>query len=393
MRSRRPAWLTRNVAVLSLVSFTQDAASELLYPLLPLLLTVVLGAPAAVVGITEGVAEGAAALTKYLSGTYSDRVGRKPLVMLGYGMAAAGKVVVAAATIWPWVVAGRVVDRLGKGVRGAPRDALLAEDVPPAALGRVFGFHRAADTLGAVVGPLVALVILVATGNDIRLAIWIAVIPAVLSAGLVLLASEHDTHAATASPSRTVGVDRPPLPSDFRRVVTVLVLFSVVNFPDALLLLRISELGFSATSVTVAYVLANLVYTLVSYPAGALSDRWPRSRVYALGLMCFAAGYVGLGLVGHSWLVFVLVAIYGGFNGFTDGVAKAWVTSLVPATTRGRAQGVFQGLSGGAVLVAGVWAGLAWDGGPGSGVVPLLLAGGVATLAAVWMLTGGRRLG
>jgi len=390
---KRPAWLSRNVAVLSLVSLAQDAASELLYPLLPLLLTVVLGAPAVAVGLTEGVAQGSAALTQYLAGKYSDRIGRKPLVTSGYGLAAVGKVLVAAAWIWPVVLVGRVVDRFGKGIRGTPRDALLAEGVPANSLGKVFGFHRTADTLGAVIGPLVALAILAATNNNIRLALWIAVVPALLSVMLTLFAREDQTAAVVASdPTVHTAVHR-RLPIEFRRVVIPLTVIAVVNFPDALVLLRISDLGFSAVVVTAAYVVYNLVYTAVSYPAGSLSDRWPRSRVYAVGLACFAIGYLGLGLASATWVVFVLMAIYGGFNGFTDGVGKAWISTLVPREVRGHAQGVFQGLNGGAILFAGVWAGLLWDVGPGAGVVPLLISGSVAVVACAWLATFGRRLG
>jgi len=388
----RPQWLTRNVGVLSAVSLTQDAASELLYPLLPIVLTVVLGAPAAVVGVVEGVAEGAAALFKYLSGKYSDRVGRKPLVGTGYGLAAVGKVIVAAAAVWPVLLVGRVVDRVGKGIRGAPRDALLAENVRPSELGRVFGFHRAADTLGAVIGPLAALAILAATNDNVPLALWIAVIPATLSVLLVFFTRDDVSGVAIRHDQVARAATKQPLPKAYVEVVTVLVLIALANFPDALVLLRVSEIGFSATGVVATYVVYNLVYAVVSYPAGALSDRWPRSRVYAVGLVCFAVGYVGLGLVDGGLLVFVLMAVYGGFNGFTDGVGKAWISALVPTAVRGRAQGVFQGLSGGAVLVAGLWAGLAWTSGPGDGVVPLILAGSVAGLAAVWMLTLGRRL-
>ncbi|HYP95060.1 MAG TPA: MFS transporter, partial [Mycobacterium sp.] len=173
-------WLTRNVRVLSAVSFLQDAASELLYPLLPIYLTSVLGAPAAVVGAVEGAAEGAASLTKLAAGPLGDRFARRPLIATGYGMAALGKVVVAAAAAWPGVLAGRVVDRLGKGIRGAPRDALLVVDIDAAARGRVFGFHRAMDTLGAVVGPLLGLAGYELFDHQIPPLLWVAVVPAVL---------------------------------------------------------------------------------------------------------------------------------------------------------------------------------------------------------------------
>ncbi|MCZ3388067.1 MAG: MFS transporter [Actinomycetia bacterium] len=385
--------MTRNVTVLSAVSLAQDAASELLYPLLPILLTTILGAPAAVVGVVEGVAEGAAAVMKYLSGRWSDRSGRKPWIAVGYGLAAVGKVIVAAAAIWPVVLVGRVVDRTGKGIRGAPRDALLADGVEKSQLGRVFGFHRAADTLGAVIGPLVGLAVLTFAGGNIKVALWVAVVPAVLSVALVVLVREparpEVAHrgVAPAAAGTAAPLAGGPLPPEFTRVVTVLTMIALVNFPDALVLLRLSEFGFSATGVVASYVLYNLVYTLVSYPAGALSDRLPQARVYALGLVCFAIGYVGLGLADNASMMVVLLCVYGGFNGFTDGVGKAWISGLVAPAVRGRAQGVFQGLMGGSVLVAGLWAGLAWQLGPGNGVVPLIIAGSVAAVAVpvVWI--------
>ncbi|MDP4013445.1 MAG: MFS transporter [Candidatus Nanopelagicales bacterium] len=402
--SRHP-WLTRNLIVLSAVSLAQDAASEMLYPLLPILLTSVLGAPAVVVGLVEGVAEGASALVKYLSGRASDHVGRKPLVAAGYGLAALGKVVVAASFVWPLVLVGRVIDRVGKGTRGAPRDALLVEDMPATAMGRAFGFHRAADSLGAVIGPLAGLAVLAATGGDIRIALWVAIVPACISVLLVALTREHrrpkakprptrpEESAARTSPAKTSRVKRSPLSRQFRIVVVVLALFALVNFPDALVLLRVSELGFSAAGVVAVYVVFNLSYAAISLPAGALADRWPKSRVYALGLVCFAIGYIGLGLTDGGWVVVPLFLIYGGFAAFTDGVGKAWISVLVPADVRGRAQGILQGLSGGAVLIAGLWAGLLWGVGAGSGTLPLLLSGAVAAVAAVALWTAGRRLG
>lgn len=399
MSRRRPSWLTRNVVVLSLVSLSQDAASELLYPVLPLLLTGVLAAPPVVVGIVEGVANAAAAATTYVAGTASDRVGRRRLVGAGYGLAALGKVVVALATVWPVVLLGRVTDRIGKGVRGAPRDALLVEGVPATAQGRVFGFHRTMDTLGAVLGPLLGLGVLAVTDGDVRVALWVAVVPAVVSVLLVSLTRERRSRRDTPplraeAPARTAPRGpRPPLPRQFWVVAVVLTLVGLVNVPDALVLLRVSQSGFDATGVVAVYVLYNVVYAAVSLPAGVLADRWPRSRVYALGLTCFAVGLVGLGLVDGGWAVVALVGVYGGFNGFTDGVGKAWVSGLVDPEVRGRAQGIVQGLSGGAVLVAGLWAGLAWDAGAGSGSVPLVVAGAVGGAAALGMLVAGRRLG
>jgi MFS family permease len=391
-------WLTRNVKVLSGVSLAQDAASELMYPLLPILLTTTLGAPAAVVGLIEGVAEGVAAAMKYLSGRWSDRFGRKPAVVAGYGLASVGKVIIAAAGVWPVVLLGRVVDRIGKGIRGAPRDALLADGVPPESLGKVFGFHRAADTLGAVIGPLLGLAILTATGDDIGLALWIAVIPALISVALVTLTRESRQPAtrpglveatrATAAPATM----RAALPRRVRTLAAVLGLFALVNFPDALILLRVNELGYSAAQVAGAYALFNLASAAIAYPAGALSDRWPRSRVYALGLACFAVGYVGLGLVDGGWAVVALLVVYGGFAGITDGVGKAWISALAPPDVRGHAQGLFQGLAGAGILVAGLWAGLLWTAGPGSGVLPLLVSGSVAAGCALGLWLFGRRL-
>lgn len=379
-------WLTPNLKVLSGVSLLQDAASELVYPVLPIFLTVTLGAPAAVVGVVEGAAEGVAALTKLLAGRLSDRVGRRPLIAVGYGLAALGKLLVAVASVWPVVLAGRGVDRLGKGVRGAPRDALLMVDADPEARGRVFGFHRAADTTGAVVGPALGLGLYEALGHQLRPLLVIAVVPAVLS--VLLVAAVRDPGAPR---SRSAGKATAPvvLSADLRRLLLVLGLFSLVNFPDALLLLRAHDLGLSTGAVIGAYILYNAVYAAASYPAGALSDRWPRHRVFAAGLGFFAIGYLGLGLAGRPWLVFVLLPLYGGFAACTDGVGKAWVASFAPTGGQGAAQGVYQALTGGAVLVAGLWAGLAWG---GDGRVPLLLAGTVGLVMAGGLLARGGRL-
>lgn len=393
----RRSWLTRNLVVLTLVSLTQDAASELLYPLLPLLVTGVLAAPPVVLGIVEGAAEAAAGISKYVAGRWSDGRRRLPFVTTGYALAAVGKVLVAAATVWPMVLVGRVVDRLGKGVRSAPRDALIAASVPREHLGRAFGFHRTGDTLGAVIGPLIALAGLALLDGDIRAVLWWAVVPAVLSVLLTLFVRERRTPAEqvaveVAPVVETAPVPRSPLPRSFWRVVGVLVAIAVVNFPDALLLLRISDLGYSTTEVVLAYVLFNVVYTLGSYPAGAVSDRLPRPAVYGVGLLAFGVAYGGLALVDRGPWVWVLVGVYGLFPALTDGVGKAWISTLVGDGHRGRAQGVFQSLSNGAVFLAGLWAGLAWALGPGGGEVPLLVSGAVGLVAGLVLVVGRHRV-
>ena len=375
-------WLTRNVRVLSAVSFLQDTASELLYPLLPIYLTAVLGAPPAVVGAIEGAAEGAASVTKIAVGPLGDRFAKRPLIATGYGMAALGKVIVAVASAWPGVLAGRVVDRLGKGIRGVPRDALLVEGIDTSLRGKVFGFHRAMDTFGAVIGPLIGLIGYELLDHRIRPLLYVAIVPAVLSVLLLALVSERK-RTGPRPPRQPILRGAGDLPRRFWKVTAVVVGFGLVNFPDALLLLRLSEIGFGVVGVILAYVTYNLVYALGSFPAGVLADRLPHSAVFGFGLVFFAIGYIGLGLTDNPVLAWLLIGVYGLFTACTDGVGKAWVSSLVGGRHQATAQGVFQGGSGLAILVAGLWAGLLWG---ADGRVPLLISGVVGGCFAVGLL-------
>ena len=394
---RRASWLTPNVRTLSGVSFLQDAASEMLYPVLPIFLTSTLGAPVAVVGAVEGAAEGVAAITKLVAGRLGDTRARKPLIAVGYGFAAVGKVLIALAVVWPVVLAGRCVDRVGKGIRGAPRDALLMVGADPSARGRIFGVHRAADTAGAVVGPAIGLALYEALGREIRPLLVIAVVPAVLSVLLIAAVREGARPAPgpSARGARAAGTGAGPvvsapsaLPARLRSLVVVLGVFGLVNFPDALLLLRAHELGLSTSAVIGAYILYNAVYALAAYPAGALSDRAPRHLVFAAGLAFFAVGYLGLAWADSPAWVFLVLPLYGGFAACTDGVGKAWVADLAPADRQSGAQGLYQAVSGGAVLVAGLWAGIAWG---ATGTTPLLVSGTCAAVMAVALaVVGGR---
>lgn len=379
--------LPRNVVVVSAVSFCQDCASELVYPVLPLFLTGPLGAPVAVVGVIEGVAEATAAVSKIVSGRMADRRRRRPFIAAGYALSSLGKLLVALATVWPVVLVARFTDRLGKGVRTSPRDALIVSETPPEMRGRAFGFHRAADSAGAVVGPLVGLGLYELLGHRLRPLFFVAFIPAVMSVLLVGLVREH---APAPSPiAETQPLQSPArLPRPYWRVVTFLAVFGVANFPDALLLLRAKALGLGFVGVISAYVLYNLSYTLLSQPAGTISDRVPRRIVFGAGLAVFAVTYAGLGIVTTSAWVWVLLPFYGAYTALTDGVGKAWVADLVPSSIAGTGLGVYQGISGAAMLVAGIWAGFSWH---GSGRIPLVISGvTVAVVAAVLLLFGAR---
>ena len=311
-------------------------------------------------------------------------------------MAALGKVIVALAVAWPGVLAGRVVDRRGKGIRGAPRDALLVDGIEPGSRGKVFGFHRTMDTLGAVVGPLIGLAGYELLDHQIKPLLLIAIVPAVLSVALIALVREPRKPApATAKPPigresarRTrhnvdFGKRLRDLPQRFWRVTAVVVGFGLVNFPDALLLLRLNEIGFGVVAVILAYVTYNLVYALGSFPAGLMSDKLPRYAVFGFGLVFFAIGYIGLGSTTNHVVAWVLIGVYGLFTACTDGVGKAWASSLVGADRQATAQGVFQGGSGLAILIAGLWAGLLWG---ADGRLPLLISGVVAAFFAAALL-------
>ncbi|MEA2494664.1 MAG: hypothetical protein QOJ29_2575, partial [Thermoleophilaceae bacterium] len=282
--------LPRNVRVLSLVSLLQDAASELVYPVVPLFVTSVLGAPPSVLGLIEGVAEGTAAVGKAVSGRLADRFRRQPMIALGYGISSAAKPVLGLATGWPLVLGARFADRVGKGIRTSPRDALLASEVDAANRGRAFGFHRAADSAGAVIGPLLGLGLYELLDHRLRPLFFFAAIPAAMSVALIWLVREHP-RAATPAPARQADIPRMEpdrLPRQYWRVVTFLALFGLANFTDALVILRASELGLGFVSIVLVYALYNLTYAALSYPAGDISDRIPRRIVFAVGLALFA---------------------------------------------------------------------------------------------------------
>lgn len=379
--------LSHNIKVLSAVSFFQDTASEMLYPILPLFVTSVLGAPPAVLGLIEGVAEATAALSKIASGRLADLRHRRPLVAAGYSISAVAKPLIGLAAGWPLVLVGRFTDRVGKGMRGPPRDALIADDTTPATRGRAFGFHRAADTAGAVVGPLLGLALYELIGQQLRPLFFFAFIPAALSVGLIFLVRERAHPLASGQAAEPYSLSG--LTPQYWRVVSLIGAFALVNFSDALLLLRATDLGFGVVGVSLIYVLYNISYAGLSYPAGVLSDRLSRRTVFALGIVFFALAYLGLGLVTDKVWLWLLFPLYGCYTALTDGVSRAWVADLVPRSQVGTALGVYGGITGVGALIASVWAGLAWG---GNGRVPLLVAGSAALVVAAALFMAGPAL-
>ena len=377
-------WLSRNLIVLTLVSLAQDAASELLYPLLPILLTGVIGAAPLALGLIEGCAEAAAGFTKLISGKSSDRFGRKRFVIAGYSLAGVGKGFVVFATAWPLVFFGRVTDRIGKGMRSAPRDALIADSVPKAELGKAFGFHRTGDNLGAVIGPGLALLGLALLNGDVRAVAKWALIPAIISALLTLLVREK--FVKPKQEGVTKKVDRKPLSKPLKRTVFGLVLIQLTNIPDALLLLRLHDIGFSTNQVVLSYMLFSAITVIAAYPAGVIADRLSPQIVYAVGLIAFALAYCILGITQNHTFALLALAIYGVFPALTDGVGKAWISKLSEESQRGHAQGVYQASMNFAVLGAGIWGGLLWS--TGDIQLPLVIAAiGGATGALVLAVT------
>ncbi len=360
-----PRWfhvrgITRPVWILSLVSFFADVSGEMVYPIVPLFITGTLGAPALAVGVVEGVAEGTANLTKLVTGRWADQAGvRKPFVVAGYGLAALGKLILGLATAWPIALVGRTTDRFGKGIRGAPRDALLADFTDASNRGRVFGFHRSMDTLGAVVGPLVGLAFL-AMGLRLRFVILLAVAPGIVSVLVLKWLPERKPELATPGATRAVP-GASALPAAFYLLLGITTVFMIGNSSDAFLILRSKDLGLTTTLVVLAYVGYNLVYTALSFPAGVVSDRIPRAWLLVIGYLIFAAVYAGFAAAGSSWTVWPLFAVYGAYIALTDGVSKALISDLAPKELRSSAMGLFQGIGGLAALSASITAGVLWD--------------------------------
>jgi len=376
--------ISRNVWVLALVSLCTDISSEMIYPLVPLFLTGVLGAPATVVGLIEGLAEATANVLKLVSGRITDRRGgRRAWVFAGYGLSALAKPLLALATVWPLVLLARLVDRIGKGTRGTPRDAIIAASSDPAARGSAFGFHRSMDTIGAVAGPVAGYALLTWTAQNFRLVFLLAAVPAVV--GVLLIGRVREPrHVAARAPAMgdaAASFTWRGATLSYRAFLCVGLLFALGNSSDAFLILRAHNLGLGTLATVLAYAVYNVVYAAVGWPASILSDRLGRRGILVAGFLIFALVYGGMGLTTGALVVWPLFALYGLYIALTDGVIKAYITDLVPATQRGEALGLYAATTGLMALVSSVLAGLLWD--HVSPAAPFYLGGLTALGAAV----------
>ncbi len=382
--------VSRNVFVLGLVSLATDIASEMLYPLIPIFLTVTLGASVALMGVIEGIAEGTASLMRVGSGWYSDRLARRRgLVAAGYGLSAVGKLLLATAFHWPQVLVARTADRFGKGVRTAPRDALIADSSLPEVYGRSFGYHRAADTTGAVIGPLIGLVILQIVGqNHLRPVLIAATIPGIFSVGLLAFVKERRRQPKPGPEKDVTGavgrIDLSGASPVFWMFIGISLLFALGNSSDTFLILRAKDLGLSLSIVILMYVLYNASYSLLSYPAGIVADRVGKRRLVTGGFLVYGLVYMGFALVGAGSQVWPLFLVYGIYMAFTDGQARAMVAEFAPGERRGTFLGLYHTGIGLMAVAASVIAGVMWDviGKP----VPFWLGASTGFAAAALML-------
>lgn len=351
----------RNVFCTGLVSLFMDISSEMIYPLVPLFLANVLGVNKSMIGLIEGIAESTASILKVFSGWFSDRIGqRKGLMLAGYAISTLSRPLMATAALWQQVLAARFTDRIGKGVRTAPRDALIAEATDHHRLARAFSFHRAMDTLGAVAGPALAIALLGLFHNDYRLVFWLAMVPALIAVLLIVLC----IHEPKREPLPRAERPRLTLQHFDWRVkafMAIAALFALGNSSDVFLILRAQQVGIPTMTIPAVYLVFNLVYSLTAVPAGIAADRFGMKRVILLGFVLFACLYYGFAVARTTSAIWVLFGLYGLFMGFTEGIQKAFLATIIPPDFKATAFGVYATVVGVAMFPASLIGGWLWD--------------------------------
>jgi len=363
MKEQKPWFgLEKNIFFTGLVSFFMDMSSEMIYPLVPVFLASVLGVNKSLIGLIEGIAESSASLLKVFSGWFSDRIGnRKNLMIAGYAISTLSRPVMATAGSWQRILGARFIDRLGKGIRTAPRDAIIAESSKSSHLARSFSFHRSMDTLGAVAGPGIAYLLLQAFTDDYRRVFWLSMIPGVIAVLIIIYCIKEK--------KKEIPSEKQPLPRlslkafDWRvkSFILIAALFALGNSSDAFLILRAQQVGISAVMIPVVYLTFNLIYALCGIPAGIAADRFGMKRIILAGFILFAGLYYGFAVVETPKGIWTLFGLYGIFMGLTEGIQKAYLATLIPSNIKATAFGVYATAVGLALLPASLIGGLLWD--------------------------------
>ena len=355
--------ISRNVVILSFVSLFTDVASEMLYPVMPIYLKTI-GFSILLIGVLEGFAEATAGLSKGYFGNLSDNTGKRlPFVQIGYALSAISKPIMAMFIYPMWVFLARSMDRLGKGVRTGARDAMLSDEATPETKGRVFGFHRSLDTLGAVLGPLCALIYLAYRPDDYKTLFYIAFFPGIIAIAFTFFIKEkHQIQIEQKSKTRVLDYIKywkksPPV---YRKLVGGLLVFNMFNSSDVFLLLKIKDAGFNDTTVIGIYIFYNLIYALFSYPLGILADKLGMKKIFLVGLILFALVYLGMAFAESKIVFIALFFLYGIYAAATEGIAKAWITNICEKKNTATAIGTFTAFQSIATLIASSLAGLTW---------------------------------
>lgn len=361
MPAEKPRFgLHRNVLFSGLVSFFMDVSSEMIYPLVPLFLANVMGVNKSMIGLIEGIAETTASLLKVFSGWLSDRLGeRKGLMLAGYGISTLSRPLLALAGGWQQVLASRFVDRLGKGIRTAPRDAIIADATDESHLARAFSFHRALDTLGAVVGPAIALILLQLYHNNYTMVFWLSMIPGASAVLIIALCIKEKKRPATAAERPRLSLKQFDWKVKF--FILIAALFALGNSSDAFLILKAEKVGIPTMVIPAVYLTFNLVYSLSAIPAGIAADRFGKKRLILIGFILFAVLYYGFAVATTPRAIWWLFGLYGLFMGLTEGIQKAFLATIIPPEFKATAFGVYATVVGLAALPASLVAGLLWD--------------------------------
>ena len=350
------------VVMLGMVSFFNDMASEMIYPIIPIFLTTVLHTSIPIVGFIEGFVEALASISKYIFGVYSDYLQkRKIFVTIGYSFAAISKILIGLAFGWPMVLFARIADRLGKGLRTAPRDSLLLENTTPENKGYIFGFHRAFDSLGAVFGPLLALIILYFLKDNVRQAFFVAVIPAVIAIILLVIFVKEKKIAVAQEKKKFVKISFRNMDSKLKLFMLISFIFAAGNSSDAFLLLNAKNLGLTTSMVVLMYVLYNISQTVFATPAEILADKFGAKKVFAGGLLVFSLVYLFFGLVKSPFFLWFLFPIYGIYIAATDGISKAYLSEFIQKKESGSYFGAYYSLNAIGTFLASIVGGFLWQ--------------------------------